>query len=279
MSLDLPPSNAPATLKITVEKRLRAIEETIVRVGEQIHIPLSDGQYAVLCPIKGVSLYLNVSTDHRSMSALITWMLLPLQLYLIGKIPIHASSIRTAAGGFCFAGAPRTGKSTLAAFFLSAGYEVLSEDTSYVSLTDQGIEVHPGGSRLRLREKSSEFFATQDMLHGDWQHCYEDRTVPADHPEELRFENKSHFQTSCSSAPLSILYVLQSGKFWSMNCVQESEAAGLLIQHIRWNEILLRLYPENLLSLAAQIVEKVQVGILQRSEDFTDLPLVENFVN
>lgn len=72
-----------------------------------------------------------------------------------GDHSLHAASLET--GGRAIAvGAPgRFGKTTLAAALVGAGYRLLSEDSTCVSFSIQGVSVVPGPAMLRVRRDPS----------------------------------------------------------------------------------------------------------------------------
>jgi hypothetical protein len=77
---------------------------------------------------------------------------LPLVLTIRGRKALHATAVLTAAGVCAFTGLTGTGKSTLAASLLLAGYPVLSDDCLVLEEDDGQVLATPAYPGLRLRE-------------------------------------------------------------------------------------------------------------------------------
>lgn len=68
-----------------------------------------------------------------------------------GLIPLHANAIVVQGEAVAFAGPTGAGKSTLAAYFLSRGHQLLCDDICAVSLDDNGRPLAwPGPPRVKL---------------------------------------------------------------------------------------------------------------------------------
>jgi hypothetical protein len=65
-------------------------------------------------------------------------------------LPLHANAVVGPSGAVAFAGPSGAGKSTLAAHLFDAGYRVLSDDVSVVTLAGQGATIQPGVARIKL---------------------------------------------------------------------------------------------------------------------------------
>jgi hypothetical protein len=81
---------------------------------------------------------------------------LPLVLTIRGRKALHATAVLTPAGVCAFTGPTGTGKSTLAASLLLAGYPVLSDDCLVLEEQDGQVLATPAYPGLRLREDSLE---------------------------------------------------------------------------------------------------------------------------
>jgi hypothetical protein len=77
---------------------------------------------------------------------------LPLVLTIRGLKALHATAVLTPTGVCAFAGATGTGKSTLAASLLLAGYPVLSDDCLVLEEQDGRVSATPAYPGLRLWE-------------------------------------------------------------------------------------------------------------------------------
>lgn len=68
-----------------------------------------------------------------------------------GLVPFHGSSIKIGNTAIILSGFSGAGKSTLAAAFRQKGYQLLSDDVSVVSLSDEGFPiVYPGYPQMKL---------------------------------------------------------------------------------------------------------------------------------
>ncbi len=70
--------------------------------------------------------------------------------YQRGIPAMHASVVLTSAGAVAFCGAPGAGKSTLAAWLLARGYELVSDDLCCVDVTGPVPRVYLSAPRLKL---------------------------------------------------------------------------------------------------------------------------------
>lgn len=83
------------------------------------------------------------------------------QVYLLGQAlsyalvkngfePLHATAIETNGEAAAFLGSSGYGKSTLAACFLAAGHELITDDLLLLKPGLQGLEAYPGPARIKL---------------------------------------------------------------------------------------------------------------------------------
>lgn len=75
---------------------------------------------------------------------------MPRILAHLDHLVIHASAIRSPRGTFLFTGLSRSGKSTLAAQFLSHGFDLVSDDAILVERGEGGLAAQPLHQSLRL---------------------------------------------------------------------------------------------------------------------------------
>ena len=68
----------------------------------------------------------------------------------LGREPLHAAAVMTAAGAAAFLGASGRGKSTLAALFVAAGYPLLTDDMLIASPDSGAFIAQPGPPRIKL---------------------------------------------------------------------------------------------------------------------------------
>ena len=95
-------------------------------------------------------------TPMETLGHLLLDQVLPLVLNLKGREALHATAILTPLGVCAFTGPAGTGKSTLAASFLRAGYPVLSDDCLVLEEDNGRIFAIPAYPGLRLWEDTLE---------------------------------------------------------------------------------------------------------------------------
>jgi hypothetical protein len=103
-----------------------------------------DGREIVCLPVPEI--------PPHTMRHLLLDQVLPLVLTIRGRRALHATAVLTPAGVCAFAGPTGTGKSTLAASLLLAGYPVLGDDCLVLEERDGQILATPAYPGLRLRE-------------------------------------------------------------------------------------------------------------------------------
>ncbi len=113
-------------------------------------------------------------------------------------LPVHASAILYKGEAILFAGDSGAGKSTLAASFLNQGYEVISDDISNISMSEETgrMSVHPGYAQLKLWANSLKFLNEN----------------PADHhslrPHIEKFGKRIPYFNSHKPIPVKAIYVI-----------------------------------------------------------------------
>ena len=127
---------------------------------------------------------------------------LPLVLNYTGKEALHGSAVVTSHGACAFVGLTGTGKSTLAASFLSAGYSVLTDDCVVLDTRDERIVVVPAYPSLRLWDDA------MTALFGSTGFC----APVAHYTPKQRFTAALAASTDATPAtPLARIYVLGTG--------------------------------------------------------------------
>jgi hypothetical protein len=91
-------------------------------------------------------------TPPHTLRHLLLDQVLPLVLTLRGRKALHATAVLTPAGVCAFTATTGTGKSTLAASLLLAGYPVLSDDCLVLEEQNEQVLATPAYPGLRLRE-------------------------------------------------------------------------------------------------------------------------------
>jgi hypothetical protein len=124
---------------------------------------------------------------------------LPLVLNHKGKEVLHGAAVVTPYGVCAFVGPTGTGKSTLAASFLSKGYSVLTDDCVILDARGGDIVAFPAYPGLRLWDDA---IATLFGTDGSW-------APVAHYTPKQRFTAALSVTPFCSSAvPLAGIYVL-----------------------------------------------------------------------
>ncbi|PID93230.1 MAG: hypothetical protein CSA96_00360 [Bacteroidetes bacterium] len=142
------------------------------KVKEKLDHPLSEGvlfestHEEFLLRLPGVGKFLASEGKHISLEAepgtsrdeLLVFVLgsvLGAILHQRGFLPMHASAIQTGSGALLITGHSAAGKSTLAAALNKAGFPLVSDDLSAVSLDNRGrLIVHPGLPWMKLWKDS-----------------------------------------------------------------------------------------------------------------------------
>lgn len=84
-------------------------------------------------------------------------------LRLRGIVSLHASAVLVDGRAVAFIGPPGAGKSTVAAAFASAGFQVLCDDLAPLRIRGAEISIAPGFPRLRLWPESAQLLLQPDL--------------------------------------------------------------------------------------------------------------------
>lgn len=140
-------------------------------------------------------------TPPHTLRHLLLDQILPLVLNYKGKEVLHGAAVVTPYGACAFVGPTGTGKSTLAASFLSAGYSVLTDDCVVLDGRGGDIVAVPAYPGLRLWDDAIA------ALFGTTGSC----APVAHYTPKQRFTTTLSATPFCSSAvPLAGIYVLAS---------------------------------------------------------------------
>jgi hypothetical protein len=106
----------------------------------------------VLVSSNGSELLCDPEPGCERWEAILSAQALPLAATAAGIEVLHASGVVVDGRALLFAGDPGAGKSSLAAAFLRAGDELLSDDAVAIEQAGEGLLAHPGTGLLQLRD-------------------------------------------------------------------------------------------------------------------------------
>lgn len=138
------------------------------------------------------------------LEALLMGPILGTALRLQGRCALHASAVVVDGQAILLLGPKGAGKSTTAATLSGLGCPVLTDDIAAFTLPDDGVLVHPGYPRLRLREEAVPLVqAPTDRLAPAWQ--------PSEHWSTKQYLDVSEGGRRFASRPhpLAAIYLLE----------------------------------------------------------------------
>jgi hypothetical protein len=134
-----------------------------------------------------------------------------------GVLPLHASVVETERGCVALAGPRGAGKSTLAAFLVSAGGATVSDDICAVVLADGQPRVLPNGERVKLNDDSAAYLGL------------------ARHDAERLAGGKLSIALRATATetpkPLRAIFVLAPGATSAVRRLEGSEALSAVVEH------------------------------------------------
>ncbi len=104
--------------------------------------------------------------DQRSFEANLMNFVVSASLTLQGEEPLHATVVDLEGRAVGLLGLSGAGKSTLAAFLISHGADLVTDDMLRVQFTDDGLLVYPGPYRLKLLDEPGNRFLPAAVAHG-----------------------------------------------------------------------------------------------------------------
>jgi hypothetical protein len=223
-------------------------------------------------------------TDEATLRHLLLDQVLPRVLGYKERLVLHASAVLVNGKAMAFAGNTGAGKSTLAANFQTAGYQVLTDDGLIVTAGEScsfALPVYPG---LRLWPQSVAALFEEpvpDAKVALFEEPVPDAKVSC-YSEKQRIQLPR--QVGPSSAKLSVLYILSS--------VNSDDAAGGIgvkrlsprdacIELIRYSfqlDVSNIRHSAVLMALASAITQQLPVFTLAYPHDFSILPAVHEAI-
>ena len=104
--------------------------------------------------------------DHRSFEANLMNFVVSASLTLQGEEPLHATVVDIEGRAVGLLGLSGAGKSTLAAYLISRGADLVTDDMLRVKFTDEALLVYPGPYRLKLLDEPGNRFLPAAVAHG-----------------------------------------------------------------------------------------------------------------
>lgn len=143
-------------------------------------------------------------------------------LHQRGLLPLHANAVEIDGKAVAFMGASGEGKSTLAAWFHDRGYKVLADDVCVVGFDSDGVpHAYPGLPRLRLWNEALEALGREASRY--------DRSYVGAAEQLEKFDVPiDRSAVTCSTTPLTAIYLLQRGDELSIAQLRGVEAAEAL---------------------------------------------------
>ena len=188
--------------------------------------------------VKITATHIHVAANPNARDSTIRHLLLdqvlPMALAAEGRLVLHASAVQRAGSGVvALAGSAGAGKSTLAAAFLRAGWNVLSDDGVMVEPCERGATAVPAYSGLRLWPDAVDATGlTESAVSEVAEYSAKVRVTPG------------HVG---SPAPLAGVYVIETGNDCRVELLGRRDAAMALIGHAYCAE------PDDAAALTAQL--------------------------
>ncbi len=101
---------------------------------------------------------------HEHWASILTAQALPLAATIRGMEVFHASGVVLEGRALLFAGPPGAGKSSLAAAFVRAGAQLLSDDAVALRLSGDSLTAHAGSMVLQLRAEEDQTLSSGERL-------------------------------------------------------------------------------------------------------------------
>jgi hypothetical protein len=192
---------------------------------------------------------------------------LSFSLLKLGKEHLHATCVVVDGQAFGFLGQPGDGKSTLAASFLDAGHQLLTDDL--LVLADEGGQLlsYPGLPRIKLMpEAAKRVFPTAD--HG----------VPMNRTTSKLVLPVAHGSFSNRPLPLRRLYVLDEGRSISVRELSSEDAFLALTEHTYNAAVADRARLEQHLEFVERVYGALGVSVLRFPRDYGSLAEVRSAI-
>ncbi len=138
-----------------------------------------------------ILLHPSLSADPRELQLFTLGSAWGLLGYQRGQAMWHGSAVELDRRRVLFCGEAGEGKSTMAAALVAAGARLVADDLSRVSSAEDGAELYPSSSRIKLWREAVEHFGWDDrIIERDWMredkfHCSVPAHCAGEGPENL----------------------------------------------------------------------------------------------
>ena len=202
----------------------------------------------------------NPGVEEAVLRPLILSPLLSMVLRQRGKMVLHASCVEIGGVGVAFMGASGWGKSTLAEYFHSQGYPLLTDDVMAIDLDGEKAMMIPSFPQIRIMPDS----ATELGHDLEKLPLLNDLTVKRSHRISQGFRS--------TPIPLEHLYILEIGERLEIAPLSSQERFVELVRHSRVVSLLdSPEFASAHLHLCTKLIEKVTLSRLQRQRSFAEL--------
>jgi hypothetical protein len=116
-----------------------------------------------------------------------------------GDLPLHAAAVEVEDGAVILGAPGRSGKTALAAAFVSAGYRLLSEDLTCIRVSDPPVAI-PGPAMLRLEQEVADSIEINNVAV----------TLEAESPQSrIHFSVDPKLRGDCAPVPIRAIVLLR----------------------------------------------------------------------
>ncbi len=232
----------------------------------EIHLGFRDaGKYAIR---HGHTIVLDPlpDADPRVLRLYLLGPALTLALHQRGWLVLHASAVAVGGRAVGFLGAPREGKSTLAAALHQRGPDLVSDDVVAVAVrlapaapTGEPLWVYPGFPQLKLWPEAVAGLGEDPAA------------LPALRPDLSKLARRLSTGFNAAPLPLGRLYVLADGPAVAIEPLDRQAQLVELVRHSYVARALPRLDAPTHLRQCAAVLQAVPVARLARPRDLAQL--------
>lgn len=221
--------------------------------GSDVLFEIVDGREITLHPLQPI--------EDETLAGWVTGIFMSVVLRQRGYVVLHASAIARDGEAVAFLGRAGQGKSTMAEFGRSQGYDVLTDDVLAVRVEDGQAWAYPSYPYIRLRNNARQFAADYDDLPTlDWKDGRRVRRLDGAPTDRVR---------------LLRIYVLEGAAeaVESVAPLSGAEAVLNVIPHARSKDLLSDPpYPGRLVEQLGDLLRAVPIAHLRRVRSLDRLP-------